>query len=27
MKALYEARIGDLGPGDFVYVECVAMTC
>ena len=23
MRALYEARIGDLGPGDFVKVECV----
>jgi hypothetical protein len=23
MKALYEARIGDLGPGDFVKVECI----
>ena len=24
MKALYEARIADLGPGDFVKVECAA---
>ena len=22
MRPLYDARIGDLGPGDFVYVEC-----
>ncbi len=24
MRPLYDARIGDLGPGDFVKVECVA---
>jgi hypothetical protein len=24
MKALFEARIQDLGPGDFVKVECAA---
>jgi len=24
MKALFEARIEDLGPGDFVKVECAA---
>jgi hypothetical protein len=24
MKALYDARLGDLGPGDFVQVECLA---
>ena len=24
MKALYEARIEDLSPGDFVHVECAA---
>jgi hypothetical protein len=24
MKMLYEARIQDLGPGDFVRVECAA---
>ncbi len=23
MRPLYDARIGDLGPGDFVKVECV----
>jgi hypothetical protein len=23
MKALYDARVGDLGPGDFVHVECL----
>ena len=22
MKPLYDARVGDLGPGDFVKVEC-----
>jgi hypothetical protein len=22
MRALFEARVGDLGPGDFVHVEC-----
>jgi hypothetical protein len=22
MRPLYDARIGDLGPGDFVHVEC-----
>jgi hypothetical protein len=24
MKMLYEARVSDLGPGDFVKVECIA---
>jgi hypothetical protein len=24
MRALYDAQIEDLGPGDFVHVECVA---
>ncbi len=24
MKGLYQARIGDLAPGDFVKVECIA---
>jgi hypothetical protein len=23
MRPLYDARIGDLGPNDFVHVECV----